>query len=366
MHAHREFWGSVVGLVALTVPLRAYACGEAAPSYFSFGAPTPAEASVGVARDAPVVVALNAYSIDDNPIYPHLSLESATLSDSAGNQVSLESSVWVRDDLSLVIAPRATLLPNERYQLSARIAEPSEPPPAGAIENDRLELSFTTGASLTPALALTGDLDVTLSTEQVPTLICDQPCGGPCRESGQHSALIAHVRLPALSGGSLERLGYAGVLYLTPGVPVAVGEAPFTGSVSGVRTSLQLTANASQTRDIELYAEVKENGPCFTLQAWDPGARHVVSLAKCIDLREVPAESDPSSEPAAASADDADSSPSSRACSVSVTGGGNTGAGPGLLFATLLGFLGVRRGRRSRRWLGRALGGSNDAVDATP
>ena len=361
MHALRLFWGPVAGLIGLTLPLPAYACGSVGPSYFSFGAPTPADSSVGVPRDAPIAVALNAYAIDGSPISPSsLSLESATLSDSAGSEVRLDWSVWSSDESSLVITPLTALLANERYHLRVRIAESNEPTPAGAVENDTLALDFTTGSEFTPALALTGELEISLRTEQVPTMICDALCGGPCRESGQHSALMAHVSVPALSGGTGALLGYHGALYLTPGEPVAVGSEPFTGSVSGVRASLQLAPSAPQTIDLELYDEAKANRACFTFQAWDPGARHVVSLAKCIDS--------PTTQQAPTAVDDgsSDSSPESRACSVAAAVGRGASGWPSLFLATLLGSLGVRRWARSCRRFGGALRGANDAVDTAP
>jgi len=356
----------IAALLAALAPQRAQACGSSEPvNYFTFGSPSPADAANGVSLDAPIVLGVNAYSIGGSPIVPSfLHIETAVLTDADGNLVPLRSPTgdsWGTPQFSQVFAPSLPLAPNTKYHFGAQLAEQTVPRPTEATGVDHVDIDFTTGDSLAPALTLTGELEISTSVEQVPQLVCTNNCG-PCTESGTRSARVAHVRLPVVNGGN-GQVGYQAVVYLSDEQAIAVGtEKPFAGPVYGhelnLQTWLRLDSDTPLTADIELPIEPQPYHPCFTLQVWDPGERHVAALAKCLDQKVTPITTGsdpvpPSDEPGDASPSTPSSTPStpssssSEACSV-VGGVGQRGPrawlGLGLL---ALGF--AASARRSRR-----------------
>ncbi len=350
---------AVVGfacLLGLLASRSAFACGQSEPqNYFSFGAPAPGDGSTGLPRDTPIVLAVNGYSPDGSLIVPQfrLHIADAALTDSDGNVAQLrspEGDLWGNRALSRVFAPTTPLSPNTRYHFGARITDLRVQRPTDATGTEQVDFYFSTGAALAPALTLTGELDFSLTTEEVPTFVCG-PCGESCVESGTRSARMAHLLLPAPSGGN-GLVGYQGVVYLTDEQPLDVGtERPFTGAVLdhelSLQTWVQLESDSRQLLDIELPVRAEAYRACFTLQVWDPGEGHVAALAKCLDMPIAP-ETDPDSvsndQPAASRPAQA----SSNACSVVArVGRGGRRTWPSLALAALLGFaLSVRRARR--------------------
>ena len=286
-----RIWASVL-LAAVLVPPRSYAapCAHTDPiNYFTFGTPSPADSSVGVARDTILILRGQGYGIGGSPILPSwFEVATVKMTDQAGNDVpgGFGSRDFSKTLPVVSWRPRALLAENTTYQVVATLAEQRQTRPAEVVGSERLDFSFSTGTGLTPPLELQGALSATLSESTVPIMTCDPDPGcGACNQTGQRSALMAQVTLPAVHGG-MDEEGYEGVLFLTDTKGVTFKGPGGTTDVANLVTesqSFHTQPGQSQTISIEIPRKKVAYVPCFSMNVWDPSSQNVTADVLCLE-----------------------------------------------------------------------------------
>jgi hypothetical protein len=282
---------AAVAVVGLT-PQDAHSAPCAEPfNYFTFGAPSPAPDSLGVARDTILIFRGQGYGIGGSPVIASwFEVASVRLAGSDGNEIPGSFSLrdFAQDVPTVGWTPSVLLSANTKYRVVADLAEQRQARPAEAQGPETLDFSFTTGTGLTAPLQLQGALTGQLGEAMVPVTKCnsDDLCGSsPCSVTGQRSALLAHVTLPVVEGG-VDVEGYQGHLFLTDD-----GGVTFNGPGGTTDRSHLVYAFASfhawpgqpQTITIEVPRVQVAYVPCLSMNVWDPAGHNVVADVRCLD-----------------------------------------------------------------------------------
>ena len=260
-------------------------------NYFTFGTPSPAPDSQGVARDTILIFRGQGYGIGGSPvILSWFQVASVRLTDSDETRSPGDFSLgdFGQDVPTVSWTPSALLSANTKYRVVANLAEQTQARPAEAQGSEILDFYFTTGTGLTSPLQLTGELAAQLGEGMVPVTECDSNdlCGSsPCIVTGQRSALLAQVTLPVVEGG-VDAEGYQGLVFLTDS-----GGVTFTGpggttdvpNLVSVSSSFRASPGQTQTISIEVPRVQVSYVPCFSMNVWDPAQHNAVANVRCLD-----------------------------------------------------------------------------------
>jgi hypothetical protein len=237
----------------------------------------------------------------------------------------------------------APLEPNAHYV--ATIDIPSLAEPTGAAGVEELAEAFVTGTDAMAPLELDGEIDVWLEETDAPEMTCELVgCGyGNCREVGRRPALIAHVTLPAISGG-WSPLGYWSWHSVTDRAPYIFPNDSSPHDV--VLGGWEVLSDESITREVEFPPESGPYRACLAFQVED-ALEGVVQTNRCFDVFE-----EAGAQPAAAAPGDVAAKPGSSrprgGCSAA-PGRAASRAWLGALVAAACWMLGRRRSSSARR-----------------
>lgn len=269
---------------------RAWPCSEPV-NYFTFGDPTPAPGSQGVARDSILMLRGRAFGIGGSPIVQSwFQVGEVKLTDQSGNEIpgAFSTRDFAQGTPIVGWAPGQLLAADTEYRVSAALAEQRSSRPDEAVGAETIEFSFTTGAGLTPPLQLAGGLTAQLRETAVPVSQCpaDDPCPTSCPVTGQRPALLAQVTLPVVTGGA-DTEGYQGYLFLTDGTGVTF-KGPGGTANDGSRLAFNVVsfhAQPGQTQSVTLEAPGvgAPYVPCFSMNVWDPAGHSAAAEVLCLD-----------------------------------------------------------------------------------
>ncbi|WP_437673861.1 hypothetical protein [Sorangium sp. So ce131] len=360
-----------LAMATALVPGAAEACSEPVPEvYFTLAEPLPAAGSTGVPVDTAIVLRGTNWLSDGRNALSLFQVQNVVMTDPSGAKVALREAMsdWSADYGAKSWVPVEPLAPDTEYKVVAALAPQEFERPPTAEGSESVEFTFTTGDTRLPALALTGDLEVTLRTEEEAVVECDPlagGCGGSCREVGTREQTVARVKLPAAQGGfDLDR--YLGTVFLSDDTPV-VDDGPGGSNLADGHDAFNVATidfppGERPEVDVRVPQGTVAYSPCFSLKVSDPRGDSVWGTPICLDPIPAPADGD-SNGPAPADGDNngpapvdddnngpapADDDVATASCSVGPPAGAAGGAFASLLAAAAA-LVCARRRRPSRR-----------------